>query len=344
MQLEESTFSISSSKDITILQTKSKSLAKKIGFDENGIEEIALAISELASNLIKHANGGEIKLISLINDAKKGIQIESLDEGPGIADVDLAMTDGFSTKGSLGYGLGTINRMMNEIKIISRQIQCKGTHIVCTRWIDKKTLKKKNVLDVGGASRAHPKMVKNGDAFIIKRWKNKVLVGIIDGLGHGEHAYQASNTALQYVEKYFDQPLLQIILGVEKDCRNTRGVVMALVLFNWEESKLTFASVGNIITRVIGGPKSFGLVVRRGILGRNAQKPIIIERPWEKNYILVMHSDGVSTHWHWDDFSHLINNSARLIAFSILEKLANANDDATVVVVKEFVPNIKISS
>ena len=67
-----------------------------------------------------------------------GVQIESHDMGPGIADVNQALGDGFSSAGGLGYGLGTINRFMDELEINSRRGPEAGTHIICKRWIRKR--------------------------------------------------------------------------------------------------------------------------------------------------------------------------------------------------------------
>src|SRR5215471_8678078 len=82
-------------------------------------------------------------------------------------------------------------------------------------------------LDCGAATRTHPLMTVNGDAFVLKQWSTGALVGVIDGLGHGQCAHQAAQTAWQYVENHFDQPLGTIFRGAGHVCQATRGVVMA---------------------------------------------------------------------------------------------------------------------
>ena len=77
---------------------------------------------------------------------------------------------------------------------------------------------------------------------------------MIDGLGHGELARRASQTARRYVEHHFDQPLVNIFRGADRACRATRGVVMALARFDMVSRKVTIASVGNIEVRLIGCP------------------------------------------------------------------------------------------
>ncbi len=97
-----------------------KALAESIGFDPTACEEIALAVTELATNLIKHASGGTLTLTPLADGGRVGLEIESRDTGPGIADVEQALGDRFSTAGTRGTGLGAVNRLMDELDIASR--------------------------------------------------------------------------------------------------------------------------------------------------------------------------------------------------------------------------------
>ena len=218
--------------DVGAVRRAAKAMAMAIGFDDNATEEIVIVGSELASNLLQHAQGGTLTLTPLANGAHAGIEIASADTGPGMADVEQALTDGFSTKtGSLGYGLGAVNRLMDTLDITS---QCgRGVHLVCQRWVRPAVHRLTPYpLAFGVATRAHPKMLVNGDAFIIKKWGESALVAVIDGLGHGLRAHRAAQTARQYVESHFSQPLEAIFQGVGRACRATPGVVMALARFD----------------------------------------------------------------------------------------------------------------
>ena len=178
----------------------------------------------------------------------------------------------------------------------------------------------------------------NGDAFVLKQWGEGALVGVIDGLGHGQFAYRAAQTAWQYVESHFDQPLEAIFRGVERTCSATRGVVMALARFVLSPSpsvcRMTFASIGNIEAHLFGSPQPMRFMMRRGVLGLHAPGPVVTEHPWGSRSMLVLHSDGMTTRWQWKDFRHLAEAPATVIARQLLRALARDNDDATVVVVK----------
>jgi anti-sigma regulatory factor (Ser/Thr protein kinase) len=307
------------------------SFANSLGFTPADRAEIALVVAELASNLVQHASGGTVKLSQIEAPGRAGIQIESEDSGPGISDLEQALTDGYSTAGSLGMGLGTVNRLMDELAACS--LPERGVRIVCQRWV-RPTMSAifAPELVFGVATRSYRRSPENGDAFIVKQWGRYAIAGVIDGLGHGKFAQRASQTARQYIEQHFDQPLESLFRGAGRACRATRGVVMALALFDLDRQKLRVASVGNIEVRLIGSPERLNLVVRRGIVGLNAPNPLPIEYPWSSSSLLIMHSDGVRAHWPWDEFRDLAHATPAVVARRLLEAHGKMDDDATIVV------------
>ena len=327
-------FEIAHSSDGGAAQRAAKAMSLALGFSEQAAEEIGLTARELASNLVKHAARGTLTLTPLVENGRAGIEMESADSGPGIADVEEAMRDGFSTAGSLGCGLGAVNRLMDQVEIASQPGV--GTRLVCRRWRRESPFGTDRCpLDIGVASRPHPKMNVNGDAFVIKQAGDTALVAVIDGLGHGPEAHKAAKAARLYVESHDDQPLRDIFRGVGRTCRATRGVVMALARFDRPKETLTFASFGNIEVRVLGSAAPINFVVRRGIVGVHTTDPVVTEHPWPRKCLLVLHSDGISTRWHWDDFAALADKPADVIAQGLLRALAKEEDDATVLVVRD---------
>lgn len=321
--------------DVNEARQRAQVMALAIGFDESASAEVALAVSELGANLLRHTKGGTLTLTPLVDGRRVGMQVVSQDRGPGIADVEQALTDGFSTAGGLGYGLGAVNRFMDELDIGSEPGTSGGTRIACKRWLRADVCRTMpGPLTFGAASRPHPKMTENGDAFVIKCWDESALVAVIDGLGHGPFARRAAQTARQYVERHVDQPLDVIFRGVGRACRATRGVVMALARFDGDGTRLTFAGIGNIEVRVFGSVEPINFAVRRGIVGVNAPNPAVTQHRWQPNQVLVLHSDGLTTRWRWEDFRDLRSASASAIARRLLQALARDDDDATVLVVK----------
>jgi anti-sigma regulatory factor (Ser/Thr protein kinase) len=319
--------------DVKLAQQTARKLARIIRFDETASEEIAIVASELASNLIKHAHGGTLAFTPLATHGRLGLKIESKDDGPSIQDIEQAIADGYSTAGGLGRGLGAVNRLMDEMEISSLPGQ--GTSVVCCRWLrPKSTELPVRRLEFGVATCALRLAPANGDTFVLKQWEQNALAGVIDGLGHGELAQQAAQTARHYVERHYDQPLRSIFRGAGRACRSTRGVVMALARFELDRDQFSFASIGNVEARLLGGQAKANFIYRRGIVGVNAPEPVVTEHPWSTSSLFVMHSDGLSTRWAWNDFPHLAFESAPLISRRLLRALDKGEDDATVVVVK----------
>ena len=107
-------------------------IARAIGFDTNVRQMITTATSELARNILKYAGRGEVQIAEIRRHNRVGIEIIASDRGPGIADVDRALSDHFSSSGTLGLGLPGVKRMMDELEIESEP--GRGTRVVARKW------------------------------------------------------------------------------------------------------------------------------------------------------------------------------------------------------------------
>ncbi|WP_156360902.1 ATP-binding SpoIIE family protein phosphatase [Dethiosulfatarculus sandiegensis] len=312
-----------------------RAMAKQVGFTAKAREELVLVTSELAENLAVHAQEGEIVFKRIEQGAIQGIQIESRDQGPGIKDIELAMSDGFSSKNQLGYGLGTVNRLMDEVKINSTSKQPSQTLLIARKFTRPIEQAAKDALSTFGvATKALNGSKFNGDGFFIKKWPNGALAAVIDGLGHGQYAHRATQKALNYLENHYDNNISQIFMGVNRQCLATRGVVMALARFSWNPGSVILASIGNISIKAYGAEEKMEIPVLRGVLGRRAPNPSVVKHPWSAKHGIVMHSDGLSSHWNWRDYPGLWEQSAPNMAKQLLDSLAKEHDDATVLVVR----------
>ena len=107
--------------------------SREAGFDETPSRMIATAVSELVRNILKYAGTGEIRLRRVKGMGGRGIEIEAVDQGPGIADCKAAMDDHFSSGGTLGMGLPGVKRMMDEFSLVSAPGE--GTRVTARKWI-----------------------------------------------------------------------------------------------------------------------------------------------------------------------------------------------------------------
>ncbi len=131
--LTEKTVTIKHDTDIVVACQKGRALAEQLGFSNDNQVVIVIVISEMARNIIKYAHQGKIILHPLQQNGKRGLMVIAQDKGPGIADTELALQDGYSTGGSLGLGLPGIKRLMDEFEIVS-QVNL-GTTITTKKWL-----------------------------------------------------------------------------------------------------------------------------------------------------------------------------------------------------------------
>lgn len=118
--------------DIVTARQKGRALALGIGFSPGDATLIATAISELARNIVTYAKRGEIRLVPIEMNGKRGLTVVAQDEGVGIADIRQALQDGYSTAGRLGLGLPGVKRLMDEMEIISEVGV--GTTVTAKKW------------------------------------------------------------------------------------------------------------------------------------------------------------------------------------------------------------------
>jgi serine/threonine-protein kinase RsbT len=119
--------------DVIVARQEGRSLAQKLGFSPVDQARITTAISELARNIVVYGVRGAVTVREVANqDGRRGIEIVFDDEGPGIPDIDTAMTQGFTSGKGLGAGLPGSQRLMDEFKIDSAPGQ--GTHITVRKW------------------------------------------------------------------------------------------------------------------------------------------------------------------------------------------------------------------
>ncbi len=123
---------ISCDSDIVLARQQGRSLSAQIGFSAIDQTVIATAISEIARNIIEHANQGEIVLTVLNHGPGRGLQVVALDQGPGIPDLAKAMQDDYSTGKGLGLGLPGSRRLMDEFEIESEV--GRGTTVTMRKW------------------------------------------------------------------------------------------------------------------------------------------------------------------------------------------------------------------
>ena len=130
--LRQEAVPIRSSEDIVMVRQKVREWAIQQGFSLVDQTKIVTAASELARNALQYGQGGEAQLEALNDGARRGLRLTFLDNGPGIADLQLALRDGYSTGGGLGLGLSGAKRLSDEFLIDSAPGE--GPKVTIARW------------------------------------------------------------------------------------------------------------------------------------------------------------------------------------------------------------------
>ena len=130
--LKDESAPIRTSTDVIKIRQMVRDWAISLGFSLVDQTKVVTAASELARNALDYGGGGEFRIDALQNDTRRGLRLTFSDQGPGIADPEQAMKDGFTTGGGLGLGLGGAKRLVNEFAIDSRPGV--GTTVTIVRW------------------------------------------------------------------------------------------------------------------------------------------------------------------------------------------------------------------
>jgi serine/threonine-protein kinase RsbT len=130
--LKHETLPVRAEPDVVAVRQAVRKMAAELSFSLVDQTKIVTAASELARNTLIHGGGGSVRLEVLNDGTRRGLRLTFEDAGPGIADIDLALKDGYTTGSGLGLGLGGSKRLVNEFNITSRVGE--GTRVIVTRW------------------------------------------------------------------------------------------------------------------------------------------------------------------------------------------------------------------
>ncbi len=309
-------------------------LAQNMGFDEIRAEQISIVVTEACTNLLKHARGGEILLCSSSDHPE--LELLALDKGPGMANLEQCLRDGFSTGSSPGEGLGAIQRLSTASDFYSDLTR--GTALLA-RWSPVASNGKESIpgpgLRVGSVNVCKPGQEVCGDSWGTEQTDKDSTFLVADGLGHGPEAKTASQEAVRMLHANPSLQPAELVELAHKALRSSRGAALAVARIDRVKGVVTFSGVGNIAGQVYSGAQAGPhLVSVNGTAGHQTQRIREFSYPWPDNGMLVMHSDGLSTHTSLDSHAGLALHDPSLIAGVLYRDFARGNDDATVVVAR----------
>jgi anti-sigma regulatory factor (Ser/Thr protein kinase) len=326
---------VTESSQVGEARRRASDLAESTGFDAPGAARVALVASELASNLAKHAREGELLVRPVGRAGVSGLELLAVDRGPGMADVDRCLRDGYSTAGSPGTGLGAVGRMAESLDIFSTPWG--GTVLVARLW--------SGPFPVGGAAETFavgavcvPKLgeAECGDAWAAERGAGRsFLLLLADGLGHGSAAAEASRQAVASFRANAGLEPTAILRAMHSAIRGSRGAAVAVAKVEPEEGCIRFAGVGNLSGTVLSAEGGRSLVSHNGTVGHVANRFQEFVYPFPGGALLVLHSDGLGTKWDLDAYPGLAAKDPGLVAAVLYRDFKRGRDDVTVLAARE---------
>jgi anti-sigma regulatory factor (Ser/Thr protein kinase) len=302
-------------------------LAARLGFDETGCGKVALVVTEAATNLLKHAGQGEILLRRLERGDAVGLDVLALDRGPGMADPGRCLRDGFSTAGSPGTGLGAIARQADFFDVYSTVPE--GTALLARLWA-RPAPPAEGGLEVAAVHLAKSGEEVCGDGWAVEPREGGALVVVTDGLGHGPAAAQAAREAVRVFREHAAADLPEIVRRIHAALRSTRGAAVAVAEVRLDTRELRFVGVGNISGTVFADGASRSVVSHNGTAGVEARRVQEFVYPFPRGAVLVLHSDGLATHWRLERYAGLAARDPALIAGVLYRDFQRGRDDVTV--------------
>lgn len=314
-------------------------LAESFALSEAAVGKVNIIVSEMLSNLEKHTlHGGEL-LVKAIGKPIRGIELISLDQGPGMSDPDRMMEDGVSTYGSAGEGLGAIKRQADVFDLYSQpQV---GTVIVAQVYKNNRTSPPKRRYEVGNIMVPKPKEIDCGDGYAIIHHEHGAYLLALDGLGHGTHAQEAAQLA---VKTYCDTPISDpavALRAIHNSIRRTRGAVGFAANLDVVQNKFSYCGIGNIAGKLFSTDSSLvnmpykNVISYNGILGHNIPGSFNNQTlEWNRNKVLIVHSDGLKSRWDLSRYPNLHRHLPTTMAAVLYKDYSRHTDDTLVLVCK----------
>jgi len=307
--------------------------ARRAGMAEPRVGQLAIVVTELATNLLKHAGKGHI-LAGPWNDAEgTGIEVLALDQGAGMADVGRSMEDGHSTAGSPGNGLGAVARLADELRIYSRPGV--GTAIMVRfRTADagrgQKTL-------LGAVVAPYPGELVSGDHWSFKETTVGATVMLADGAGHGIEAARAAEAAVLTFLEHADLPGTEMMERIHRALMPTRGAAVAVARIDAAARMVRYVVVGNIAGTLVTDGTTRHMVSHNGTAGHLAPRIREFTYEFTGNPLVILHSDGLTSRWDLAAYPGLASQHPSLVAGVLLRDHRRGRDDASVVAIRPSV-------
>lgn len=336
-------FHIADPMDLRIAVARTARLDLLKGGSEVDRSMIATIVSELATNIVKYAGRGTVRIRRLESPDGVDIEVWAEDRGPGIPDVPLALQEHYSTGGTLGLGLSGVRRMADEFWIRS-EVEA-GTSVFARKRISGRLSRPVRSAPAAPVNRAaalweaqasvrpHPGYARGGDVALVIECEGGVLLTILDATGHGPRAQAVAEQAVALIRQQAGRDLPRLMAGLHECLQGSPGAAAGLLFVDTGAGRFQYVGVGN--TRAARfGVRPWRGVSRDGLLGGRLPTPFVQTEGLERGDMLLMWTDGLPEFECAQLAPTLAFRGAADITHRLLTGLARPHDDAGCLVFK----------
>jgi anti-sigma regulatory factor (Ser/Thr protein kinase) len=314
---------------VSAARERVRTVGRAQGLAEPEVERMAIVVSELARNQLAYAHGGAVAVLPVTRRGVPGVEVIAADKGKGIADPTAALSGQGNVTGSMGAGLAGVVRQADEVDFDVRWGE--GTCVRARKYATPPPYRS----EVGLLGRAYPGEPLSGDHGLWIWSEEALVVGVVDGLGHGSEAREAADRAMELMRERPSLAPEQMLEHCDVGLQGTRGAALGVVRLDRQNGALSQACVGNIATLVCRPGQVDAMSCTPGVLGISRQRARATRgvsrlRPGE---MLVMHTDGLSTRTTVED-AVLLRRHPLEVAHALMRSFSKNHDDALVLVVR----------
>lgn len=322
-------FAISDSSQIAQARRAATALGGAELLDETERGRLALVVTELATNILKHASGGELAIHTYDDPSGRGVEVITMDKGGGIVDIARAMQDGYSTAGTPGGGLGAIVRQSDMFEVFSRPGL--GTVLMIRITRAKPT---DAAMKIGAIVDPYPGEQICGDAWAFVSTPTGPKIIMADGSGHGPLAATAANLAVKVFREHAAETCTEIMQRIHSALKPTRGAAVAIAEIDEAARLVRFVGVGNITGASLAGVEVKRLVSNNGTAGHLSPRIRAFDYPYAATPSILLHSDGLTSKWDLAAYPGLLVAHPSLVAGVLFRDFRRGRDDASVAVLR----------
>ncbi len=332
--LENTVVALKTESDVLHARRIAREFGQRFKIGEQMEVRLATIVSELSRNILKYAGAGSCEIVSL---GDKSLRCVFRDRGPGIDDLDAALTDGYSTSGTLGIGLPGAKRLADKFEIqsdtsgttVTVELNPSGVPRIDREGFDQ--VKPSDSIRCGIAIRPLDWGRYSGDQAGVWYRKRSALVCIADGLGHGEPAERAARKAVETAGADQELDLADMMRECDEALKGSRGAAVALARVDRKSGDLEYLSVGNTRCAIVG-QSIVHLGGSYGIVGEGAKPASVERRTLHRRDVLIFWTDGLPETLGLVAPQVRRITDAQLFAERLIKEHAIDSDDAGVIV------------